>query len=265
MKNLLQNWGEVESLLRPGFFLLSDYDGTLTPLVGRPQDAKLPDDVRQLLILLAESHPVGIISGRSLKDIKRIVDVANIYYAGNHGLEIEGPGIRFVKNGAESVKPIISQICSTLGRELKHFKGVIIQNKGITASVHYRLVTGGKHREVRRIFNSVVKPYLSRGGIKVLRGKKVLELLPDLSWGKGEAVKLLIDTVRREKGEVVPIYMGDDLTDESAFRIINEIGISILVSEGRRKSNAQYFLRNTGEVWEFMRRIARGRSNFATE
>ena len=153
MEHLLSAWPKVIKQLRSAshILLLLDYDGTLTPIVERPELANLPEGMRQLLQALARQRrlTLGIISGRALADIKEKVGISGIIYAGNHGLEIEGPGISFVSPLAEEFKPILRLMHYVLSQALGAIKGVMVEDKGLTLSVHYRQVAEDKSEEVR--------------------------------------------------------------------------------------------------------------------
>jgi len=197
---------------------------------------------------------MAIISGRALKDIRKLVGLRKIYYAGNHGLEICGPSLRLVRPEAEKVASTISEICDNLKVKLGHIEGVIVEDKGLTASIHHRLVAPGKLGELKRIFAETARPHLRAGRIKIARGKKVLEIRPNINWDKGKAVLWIIEALK-PKGEALPIYLGDDETDEDAFRALRGKGMTILVSKTPIKSNAEYFLRDVDEVKVFLKKL----------
>jgi len=136
-------------------------------------------------------------------------------------------------------------------KRLARIKGAIIENKGLTASVHYRLVSNADFQELERIFGEVTKTHL--GEIKITRGKKVFEIRPNIDWGKGKAVLWIIDALRASAERA--IYIGDDHTDEDAFLALKDKGITILVSEKLKTSNAKYFLRNVSEVKIFLEKL----------
>ncbi len=254
MKYLFDFWEEVKRALTPGALLLLDYDGTLTPIVERPELATLSPDMGELLKRVSQHYTLGIISGRSLADVKRLVGLEGIYYAGNHGFKIIGPGVKLVKPEAERVCSTLIKFCKELQEKLSKIKGAIVENKGLTASVHYRLVAGGEFGHLKNIFEKVVSPYIDSGVIKVTRGKKVFEIRPNIEWDKGKAV-LWIYSVVDPKGKLKPIYVGDDQTDEDAFLALKEKGITILISEEPIESNAKYFVKNIDEVKTFFEKL----------
>ena len=254
MEHLLSHL-RLEGIQR-GAILLFDYDGTLTPIVERPELAVLPQSTRKLLKSLAKRFKVAIISGRSLADIKKLAGLKGAYYAGNHGLEISGPGIKLDLPEAKCVRPIISKLCGELQNRLRQIHGVIVENKGPTASVHYRLVARGELKNLKENFREIVGPYVRLGRVRVTTGKKVLEIRPNIEWDKGKAALWIIDVIDPEK-RLIPVYIGDDQTDEEAFLALKKEGITVLISGRRRKSHAKFFLKNVYEVKTFLRKLAR--------
>lgn len=233
--------------------LLCDYDGTLTPIVDSPEMANLTVETGKLLARLVNKTglKVGIISGRALADVKERVGINGFIYAGNHGFEIEGPGIQFIHPLTEELGSIIRLMDIVLKRAMGGVRGAIVEDKGITLSVHYRLVDDDQLPQVNSVFENAVGNARKLGKIKTTAGKKVHEVRPAISWHKGNAVQLIFDKVSHtcKKGEVLPIYLGDDLTDEDAFKTVNELnGISILVGEATQTSEAGYYLNSTSEV-----------------
>jgi len=245
MKHLLKHLDEIRNR---SFLLLLDYDGTLTPIVLRPELAVLSEDMRDVLKKIAEKYPTAIISGRAIDDVKNMVKVENIYYAGNHGFEISNDR-KLANPDAEKTRVVINEICRKMQKNLIHIKGSIVENKGITASVHYRMVSDNDFLELTKIFKEVIAPYLEKGEIKITSGKKVFELRPNIEWNKGKAVEWVIDAIGKEG---TPVYIGDDRTDEDAFTALRNKGVTVLVSEKTGKTNAKYYLRNVDEVKIFL-------------
>ncbi|MEW6007720.1 MAG: trehalose-phosphatase [bacterium] len=254
-KYLFDDWDRLEKTLRSKFlFLFLDYDGTLTPIGETPDKTVISKERRSLLNKLSKSPHcrVAIISGRSLSDIKTLIGLKNIIYAGNHGLEIKGLKIKF----SSHLKSIIRHIYEDLANKLSKIKGILIEDKGLTISVHYRLVDEKDIKEFLNIFNEITNPYLACDKIKIDAGKKVYEIKPPVAWDKGKAVLWLIARQKFLSGEnnIFPIYIGDDVTDEDAFLALKDKGLTVFVGE-RGVSKAGYYLNNTEEVIEFIRRI----------
>jgi trehalose-phosphatase len=258
LEHLLSAWPQIARQLRDAshILLLTDFDGTLTPITARPELANLSDHMRRLMKNLAHQRrfTLGVISGRALADLKVKMDVDDIIYAGNHGLEIEGPGIRFVNPVAEELKPILRVMHYVLSRSLAKIKGVFVENKGLSLSVHYRLAEDYQAKDVEAVVKKVVGG-AETGQTRITSGKKVYEVRPAVAWDKGKAINLLMNRfgkLKRRSG-LMAMYFGDDLTDEDGFRMIENYGnsVSVYIGEPNRKSSARYFLRSPDELAVF--------------
>lgn len=247
-----------ERLHNKSILLLLDYDGTLTPIVETPEKAVISEETKELLQKLSRgSHcTVGIISGRSLEDIKNTVGIKGIIYAGNHGLEIKGPKIKFESPVSPRLKSVIRYINEELARQLSGIKGVLIEDKRLTLSIHYRLVDKKDMPWFERIFSEVTNPYAVSGKIKIDSGKKLYEIKPPVQWDKGKAVLWLLAREQFVSGEnkVLPVYIGDDVTDEDAFKALKGKGLTIFVGEPAN-SAADYYLKDAEEVNRFLHLI----------
>ena len=260
MQHLFSVWPEAAQRLKAArrVLLLSDYDGTLTPIVDRPELADLPAGTRQLLRALAHRHrfTVGIISGRALSDLKHRVGIGSIVYAGNHGLEIEGPGISFINPLAEEMKPVLRVIHQALSKALITVRGALVEDKGLSLSVHYRLVEKEEVEKAKTIFKRILRVPRLSGKVKITSGKKVHEVRPAVDWDKGKAIKLLMKRYGKggRRSGLLPIYLGDDLTDEDGFRAIERYrdGLTVFVGGESDSTMARYFLRSPGEVERFL-------------
>jgi len=262
MKYIFDVWDKVAQRLKSAehILLLSDYDGTLTPIVDKPEWATLPPETRKLLRKLVKNrkYTVGIISGRALADLKNRIDLEGIIYVGNHGLEIEGFGSSFLEPIAAEMRPFFRILHQALLATLRGIKGVFVEDKGLTLSVHYRMVDGTEEVKVDDAFKKVTGPLYVTGQIRVTRGKKVYEIRPPVDWDKGKAIAWLIARFREsvEKGGVLPTYLGDDLTDEDGFKVVEKNnGISVFVGGDNSQSVARYFLQSTEEVTEFLKML----------
>jgi trehalose 6-phosphate phosphatase len=255
VKYLFDTWNEflAACTAAPHILLLADYDGTLTPIVGRPKDAILSPSVRGMLSSLAEkkSFSVGIISGRSIEEIKQFVKLKDIYYSGNHGMEIDGLGLEYRNPAAISMKTLFDELTTRLSAELSDIAGVIVQNKGFSLSVHYRLVKPGFEDKIAGRVKHITLPLQEKGEIKVFEQKKLWEIRPLLDWDKGRAVKLIRQKIkdRLNLAHLLTIYLGDDTTDEDVFKILHRPdGWSIYIGEQKKTSAAEYYLKSTEEV-----------------
>lgn len=206
--------------------LMLDFDGTLVPIAEEPTKVFLDAEGKRLLRRIAQNDQanLAIISGRSLRDVKKRVSVEGIVYAGCQGLEMEGPGWSWVHPGASRLKPAIKKTASELSRELADIPGILVENKDWSVAVHFRRAELEAERLARK---SVFRFYkANRRYLKMLKCRKALELLPNVPWDKGMAVRKLL----KEKGQdCFPIYIGDDRTDESAFRAIRGKGLGVKV------------------------------------
>ncbi len=263
MKHLLSVWPRIAEQIQKAehVLLLSDYDGTLTPIVEKPDLAILPEDVRgQLETLVNQPRiTVGVISGRALADLKQRVNLTGLIYAGNHGFEIEGPGWSFINPIAGEIRPFFHVLHQVLSLALGTIKGTLVENKGVTLSVHYRAVKEDEALQVRTVVERATHSLMAYGKIKVTHGKKVYELRPAVDWDKGKAIRWLMKKYGqggRQPG-LLPIFLGDDLTDEDGFQSIERYGqgVSVHVGESNHTSAAQYYLNSPDEVSEFLEKM----------
>lgn len=227
-----------------------DYDGTLTPIVERPELAILSHDMRETLRRLADYCTVIVVSGRERQDVEDLVGEDNIFYAGSHGFDIAGPeGTEIRHEEGLTYLPEIARAAGELRRELAPIYGVIVENKTYALAVHFRMVREENIGQVEQIVDKVVAqhPLLRKTG-----GKKVFELRPNMDWDKGKAVLWLLDALGLNKKDVLPLYIGDDITDYDAFRALRGKGISILVSDQAQGGGSDYRLSDTTEVRLFL-------------
>jgi trehalose-phosphatase len=250
LPNALVRWPEIAHRLRsarPALFL--DYDGTLSPIAPRPELATLPPGTREVLARLATRYPVAILSGRGREDVAALVDLPELTYAGSHGFDIAGPGLRH--EVGEGIPATVERVGSALAAELAAIGGALVEPKRFAVAVHYRLV---RPEEVPAVEVAVDRA-AQASGLRKTGGKMVWELRPAIDWHKGKALLWLLDRVAPD---ALPLYIGDDVTDEDAFAAIAERGIGIVVTEEPRPSAARYALADPGEVWELLRRIGEG-------
>ena len=262
MKYFFDDWAAFSDACRAASHLLflSDYDGTLTPIVGRPEDALLSIEMKERLTELARvpGVSVGIISGRSLDEVRALVGIEDIYYGGNHGLEIKGPGIDYINPEAERSAIVVNGLFTRFENLFRSMDGIILQNKKLSLSVHYRLVKPEDEPIVEKIVCETVKPYIQNGTIRLFPGKKVWEIRPPIAWDKGKAVQSILERIKQtlSRDDVLTVYLGDDTTDEDAFRVVRPPdGWSIYVGTENPDSSADYYLNNTGEVGQLMQRL----------
>ncbi|MCG3155869.1 MAG: Trehalose-phosphate phosphatase [bacterium] len=232
--------------------LFLDFDGTLAPIVERPELAHLPPETRALLHQLARQPgvTVSIISGRSLPDIQARVSLDALIYAGNHGLEIGGPGLHFVQPEAALQRPALQRLAGALATQLRHFTGVAVEDKGLSLSIHVRRAQPADHNKIARLVQASLAAF---PGLALAAGKMVLEIRPAVAWNKGSAVGWI--SAALAKKQALAICLGDDRTDEDAFAALPE-GITIKVGPAEA-SAARYHLNGPAEVRFFLAWLAR--------
>lgn len=259
--NLLSSLDHIESRLRQArtLALILDYDGTLVRIAPRPQQAWLSLQHRHCLTTLAHcqnTYP-GIVSGRALADLRRQVGLDRIYYAGCHGLELALPSGRVKTFCPPGPRRLVAEVARRLRRELRPSSGLLIEDKGASVALHYRQVEPRTAAAARRLFRALVR---ERPGLRLLAGKKVLEALPQVGCDKGRAIRRILQHLRlRRRCGLLAIYVGDDKTDEAAFREVARHGLAIRVGRAHR-TQAKYSVGSVGEVYKFLRWLIRKRS-----
>ena len=230
--------------------LLLDYDGTLTPIAPSPKQATLPLATKSILRKLSRNPrlSVALISGRALGDLRQLVGLRGLTYIGNHGLEFWREGERTVLDIPQSSREALDQILPRLAKLVSDVPGAQLENKGLAVSLHYRQVPRDESRRLKLAFRRIVLPFVRAGTLTLLKGKKVIEVRPGLNWTKGDAASWLMRRMRRRS--LLPIYIGDDQTDEDAFRMLQG-GITIRTGI-HRQSLAQYYVRGVRDVFRFL-------------
>jgi trehalose 6-phosphate phosphatase len=252
IRPLFQELEYVKSRVRAQrcILLALDFDGTLAPICERPEFARTPVATRSVLNSLA-TYPgfsVAIISGRSLEDLRARVGL-DLIYAGNHGLEISGAGIPFRHPDAVAAKGDIGAACRELARRLEEVHGAVVEDKGLTATVHFR---GAPATEVARIHRLTSEALLPFGSLIVLPALRAWEVRPRLDWNKGSAVRAI-----RKKMSVpdpLTICIGDDETDEDMFD--DEDAITIKVGHSQR-TTARFSVDGPPDVRIFLQMLHR--------
>ncbi|CAN5786955.1 hypothetical protein BH23GEM9_BH23GEM9_36320 [soil metagenome] len=233
--------------------LFFDYDGTLTPIVRRPEDATLSDAMRSLLRKLAGRVTVGIVSGRDLDDVRRMVAIDELCYAGSHGFDVAGPGgLSMQHEEACERLPALGAAERELRERLAPIDGVWVERKGFAVAVHYREADGNDVAAVEAAVDDAVSAH---EGLRKRGGKKIFELQPDVPWDKGRAVRWLLDRLDLAGPDIVPVYVGDDETDEDAFAALSGDGVGIRVGPVDEPTRADFHLRDPDELQQFAREL----------
>ncbi|KAK7330730.1 hypothetical protein VNO77_24928 [Canavalia gladiata] len=249
-----------------------DYDGTLSPIVDDPDCAFMSESMRKTVRSVAKYFPTAIISGRNRDKVFDLVKLTELYYAGSHGMDIIGPvSENLSKNHPNSVKstdeqgkeitlfqpaseflPMIDEVFRTLIETTKDIEGAKVENHKFCVSVHYRNVEESNWITIGQLVHDTLKNYPR---LRSTHGRKVLEVRPGIDWNKGKAVEFLLESLGlTDRNDVLPIYIGDDKTDEDAFKVLreNNRGCGILVSSVRKESSAFYSLQDPNEVMKFL-------------
>jgi len=229
-----------------------DYDGTLTPLVATPGQARLAPSVRETLARLAEGERtrLAILSGRGLADLRTRVALPDVVYGGCHGLEIAGRHLRFRHPGARP--SYLTATRRALVASLPSIPGARLEWKGLAVSLHYRRVAPETRPRVKAIAARIVRDR----GLALVPGHEVFDFVPRLGWNKGRAARWIARRMARTlpTRRRVVLYAGDDTTDESAFEALRGRAVTICV--GTRPTAAEYRVAGVREVQALLRRMA---------
>ncbi|KAK9063157.1 hypothetical protein SSX86_017027 [Deinandra increscens subsp. villosa] len=254
-----------------------DYDGTLSPIVSDPDSAFMSDQMRAAVRDVSSCFPTAIISGRSRQKVYEFIKLEGLYYSGSHGMDTIGPALKtnsydkgyqqrsfdnegnelMVFQPAQDFLPAIKKILTEVTKRTQNIPGVAIEDNKFCVSVHYRHVKDEDYGRLEKEVKSMLANYAD---FHMTNGKMVMEIRPSIKWNKGDALKYLLEALGfRESGDVFPIYIGDDRTDEDAFKVLRERGegYPILVSATPRDTAALYSLHGPSEVQSFLTRLSR--------
>ncbi len=256
LPNALESYGQLTGVarFRPviGFV---DFDGTLAPITADPDTATMVNGAAEALTHLAAHCPVVIISERDLDDIRSRVGLPGIWYAGNHGFEVMAPdGAYHVSETAAAAVSAIERTAAQLRATLAHLPGILVEQRRFAVAVHYRDVPPERVGDVLASIRRLAR----WEGLMITSGRKRLELRPDVGWDTGTTVSWILQKVDGN-GDLLPIYIGDDLTDEAGFDVVRLDGIGIVVRHGEhgdRRSAANFALDSPQQVCELIRRGA---------
>jgi trehalose 6-phosphate phosphatase len=264
--NALHSFNSIQAMLKKGknrllFFL--DYDGTLTPIVKNPSEAIITEEMRSLVDQLSKQHIVSIVTGRAISTIKEFMKLDNLYYAGSHGFDIRKPGFTLFKQVAEDFLPALGSCFNNIKLRIAEIPGSSIEDNKFSLSVHYRNVeTEESCERLHNVVKEEVAKYSDK--LEARAGKKVHEIRPKIEWHKGEAIQFLLNNIPEVKEldnnetQLIPIILGDDITDEDGFKSMYNYdnSISIFVTGGNnRPTHAKYTLNSVDEVQQFLQRL----------
>jgi trehalose 6-phosphate phosphatase len=241
---------------RPAVFF--DFDGTLSDIVTDPGSATLVAGAAESLQKLAAQCPVAVLSGRDLADVTERVGLPDIWYAGSHGFELTAPdGTHHQNEDAAAAIPVLKRAADELRERLGSIPGVVVEHKRFGVAVHYRNAARDRVGEVA----AAVRAAGRRDELRVTTGREVIELRPDVDWDKGKTLRWVMDHLKRAGADrLVPMYLGDDITDEDAFDVVREDGVPIVVrhdDDGDRATAARFALDSPAQVSEFVALLAR--------
>jgi trehalose 6-phosphate phosphatase len=245
---------------RPAVFL--DYDGTLTPIVDRPEDALISESMRDAVQGLAKRCTVCVVSGRDRPVVQELMGVDDLVVAGSHGFDIWSPeGGEIEHDAAAGSEELLERVTARLHEELDSVEGALVEPKKASVAAHFRLVSDEQRAKVEAVVEQLLADHPDE--LKVTPGKMVFELQPKLDWDKGKAVLYLLEALDLDGDDIVPFYFGDDITDEHAFEALTGNGIGVFVGSaddpevGGRTTAADFVLDSTEEVEQFLDRLAR--------
>ena len=237
--------------------LMTDYDGTLTPIVGDPAEAWLPDRVRRDLQTLAHSRQcrVALISGRDLEDLRARAPMAGTIYAGCHGLEVVGPDFSFCHPEAEAQRPVLEAVSRALMARAPGIEGMRVEPKRLAVAIHYRDVPTAARPELEAELARAIQQEGAR--LSIFHGLKVIEILPQVNWNKGACAMWIYDWARRTlPAPTLTVYLGDDWTDEHAFEALAGLAITVRVGAQPPTSRATYRLDDVARVHQLLASMA---------
>ncbi|XP_058758906.1 probable trehalose-phosphate phosphatase J isoform X1 [Vicia villosa] len=243
-----------------------DYDGTLSPIVDDPDRAFMSDSMRKTVRKLARCFPTAIVTGRCIDKVYNFIRLAELYYAGSHGMDIKGPTKESNSNKNDKAEeilfqpasefvPMINEVYEQLVEKTKSTPGARVENHKFCAAVHFRCVEEKRWIELAQQVKSVLKEYPK---LRLAQGRKVFEIRPSIKWDKGKALEFLLESLGFANcNDVFPVYIGDDRTDEDAFKKLRDRGqgFGILVSKFPKETTASYTLQEPNEVMDFLQRL----------
>lgn len=227
-----------------------DYDGTLAPVMAQPEQAVLSESMRQTIARLSKVAMVAIVSGRDKSNIEELVNLPNIYYVGNHGFDIEGLGNNPIHHEVGRDRLLTMEKCfRQLQSRLINIPGVVFEPKKLTVTIHYRFVS---EKDLALFFELTKETVGQYSSLKLTGGKKVVEIRPNVDWNKGKAMLWLAEKLSFSHPDCYLVYIGDDLSDEDAFRLLPSQGAGILVGNHEAHTYADYHLPDPSQVEVFL-------------
>jgi trehalose-phosphatase len=184
--------------------------------------------------------------------VEKLVGVDGLLYAGSHGFDIRGAGFSLIQPEAKKAIPLIAETVEYLSSELKEIPGMLIEDKRFSVAVHYRLVEDRYLAKIEELVKNIVA---GEPSLRLMRGKKVFEIMPAIDWNKGKAVRWIMQALGIGFHRNTVVYIGDDTTDEDAFRTLRTRGVGVLVAEKSRPSTADFRVTSPEEVRNLFKKI----------
>lgn len=258
LPDALQALGLADGLTARQPAVFFDFDGTLSDIVDDPDLAIPAPGISEAVQKLALHCPVAVLSGRDLADVTKRVGLPGIWYAGSHGFELTAPdGTHHQNDAAAAAIPVLEQAAAQLSDQLGSIPGVVVEHKRFGVAAHYRNAARDRVGEVA----AAVRAAGQRDRLRVTTGREVIELRPDIDWDKGKTLRWVIDHLHHAGSDpLLPIYLGDDITDEDAFDAVRHDGVPIMVrhnDDGDRATAALFALDSPARVGDFTERLAR--------
>jgi trehalose-phosphatase len=231
----------------PRLLVACDFDGTLAPIVVRPEDAQMPASTAHLLrrIAMCDGVELAFVSGRRLSDLRERVGIDGAIYCGNHGREIEGPSLSWCSGQSLRHAAELEAAVTLIKAQTAAMPGVLVEDKGLTATVHWRLASEDDRAALPPLLEGVLAIF---PGLELSPGKAIWEILPAGSASKGAALHRLLRHLQLP--HAAAIFVGDDTTDESAFQAL-EGAVTVHVGDAENTA-ARYRARNVRDVASFL-------------
>ncbi len=255
MKYVFEDLEEIKKKTEEagGITSLLDFDGVLSAIAPTGGEAFISDENITLLKECAKLFPVAIITGRTFDNIKKKIDIKNVLYIASHGLEWEEDGKYHVKPIPKEIIEIINLAKDKIKPLMNRYPGMIFEDKSFMFAVHYRIMDPKLTETFIKEMTSILEPIVQKNKLRLDHNLMTFELRPEIDWDKGDSVLFAESYFNKKTGKsLVPIYIGDGLTDEDAFAVLKKDGISIRVGE-TKTSTAKWYLRDQKEVDLFLK------------
>lgn len=245
---------QLESIGLSRLVLFLDFDGTMVPIAARPQHVRMSKALKGTLGRLGHRIPIAVVSGRPISDLRRVMGLRHIHYIGMHGYSYATPGKPPTWLAPRPRRRIVRQWKAALEAVATKVQGAWVEDKGIAVALHDRQVAPQDRRRLRRQALGALQDWLREKQIRVLNGKRMIEVLPVTRCDKGTAVmRLLQQPWARSR---VPVYVGDDTTDLPALELVARSGIAVQVGSIPHAPKTYLRLANSNEVEQLLREMA---------